>query len=99
MDGVKDNVFFVKSATNTKRLADSIMHTLKEKGFICIRAIGAGAVSQMIKGIIIACSKLNTNNGGKVVRYNLEFADVPDTRDGAENEDSVSAIQANIRYE
>jgi len=64
----------VSSKSNPKRVAKAIVSILEEKNTIEVQAIGAGAVNQAIKSIIIARSFLTLN--GKDITCVPAFADI-----------------------
>ena len=64
----------VSSKSNPKRVAKAIVSILKEENTIEVQAIGAGAVNQAVKSIIIARSFLTLN--GKDIVCVPAFADI-----------------------
>lgn len=53
-DNSSENVFRVSSNTPTKELGQAIVRTIEGGKTVVVRAVGAGAVSQAIKGIAVA---------------------------------------------
>ena len=64
----------VSSKSNPKHVAKAIVSILKEENTIEVQAIGAGAVNQAVKSIIIARSFLTLN--GKDIVCVPAFADI-----------------------
>jgi stage V sporulation protein S len=59
-------VLLVGSASNTNRLAGSITHNLRAGRKVVVRAIGAGAVNQAVKAIIVAGRYWAEDNRGQL---------------------------------
>lgn len=62
------NLFFVKPSSNVQGIAGLITSSIREEGRITLRAIGAGAVNQAVKGAIQARQLLAGEGEDLVVR-------------------------------
>ena len=58
----KFNVIKVATSSDVNRIAGAIVAMFKEKGHADIRAVGAGAVNQAMKALIIAKSMMSMSN-------------------------------------
>jgi len=52
-------IFKVSGKTNCSSLAGAVSERMKENGFVSLQAIGAGALNQAVKAIIIARGHLS----------------------------------------
>lgn len=88
----EETLSYIKSSTPTKSLATYITTSATQEGVtqLKLRAIGAGAVNQMIKGVITSEGRLIEK--GIRLSYKMSYQDV--TLDEA----TVSAIQININF-
>ena len=86
-------VHFIKGGTPTKSLATFITASAVEENLesITMRAVGAGAVNQMVKGIITAEGRLMEKGIG--ITYKMSYKDIL-TPDGTR----VSAIQTSVKF-
>lgn len=82
----------VKSSTNPRELGKSVYssYTKEQLEEVTLRAIGAGAVSQALKGIIIG----NTYLAAKGVMGII----VPSFRDIEDGEESITAIEMKVKF-
>ncbi len=62
-------VLLVKSSTSTNKLGGSIMHCLRSGNRVVVRAIGANAVNQAIKGTIVASHHCELEGWGPLSFY------------------------------
>lgn len=53
-DEVEDNILRVAAKTSTQELAQAISHAVYDGRKPILRAVGAGAVNQAVKGLILA---------------------------------------------
>lgn len=80
----------VASKTNPKNLAYAVFSNLEEKGEVTLQGIGAGAVNQMVKAIILL--------KGIVGPQGKEITSEPLFCDAAVGDDVLTAIQYKIKY-
>lgn len=55
---MEEKILLVKSSTNVGKLAGSVVHAVRTSEDVKIRGVGAGAVNQAIKAIILANKSL-----------------------------------------
>ena len=93
--GRQEDVIFVGGATPTKGLASCIFSSsIKDrKDEIRLRAIGAGAISQMTKAYIIA--KGNLSEKGIKASIDMHFKDIESKREG---EETISAVEFVVTF-
>lgn len=61
-------LFFVKPSSNVEGLAGLVVSSIREEGRITLRAIGAGAVNQAVKGAVHARQQLAGEGEDLIVR-------------------------------
>lgn len=71
----------VSAGTPAQGVAQAIAHAIEEKGEVALRAIGAGAVNQAIKGLTIARGYIAQR--GDDLWYSSGFTNVPG-KDGSD---------------
>ena len=74
------HVILVAATTDTAGLAGSITETLREKGIAAVHAIGAAAVNQALKGVIVSRGHLVTG-GLDLMMVPSFFTTVIDNKD------------------
>lgn len=84
----KLDIIKVSASSDVNKVAGSIVAMFKNKGYSEIRVVGAGAVNQAVKSIIIARSMLNSDLIETVVIPSFE--NVKSDREGV---DVVTAIK------
>ena len=94
--GDRGGIVFVKSNTPTEGLANCIVAIAitEKKDKAVLRCVGAGANSQMTKGIIVAKDKLVYRRIG--VTIDLNWVNVP-AQEGSKNKE-ISAIECVLRF-
>lgn len=90
-------VLRVGAGTSSKELAKSIAatYTNEKKEKVVLRAVGASAVNQMMKGWILAFGILSQK--GVNMETTGRFCDIPSNREG-EEEKMVTATEMLIRF-
>ena len=103
MSDLKNDVVFVSSTTNTKGLATCIFasKTKENKEQMTLRAIGAGAISQVNKAYIIAKSRLMEK--GINVTIDMYFKDIKSNKEIPadqvdSNKDTITALEYVIKF-
>jgi len=81
----------VRGTTDVKKLSNSIYHSLFETGKSIVRSVGAGALNQATKGIILTINRCKEENlHVKIV--DIRFVTLDNERSGKEGE-TISAIE------
>jgi stage V sporulation protein SpoVS len=99
MNNDEKNILKVKGATNSKKLASTIVACYfngDEK--IKLRGIGAGAIAQMVYAVIIAEGLLKHKN--VIISYKHYYKDVPNENYSAEkkNDLTITAIEYELNF-
>ena len=88
-----DEVLRIKSTTGAKKISSSIAY-LYFKGYkkIYLRAVGAGALAQMVYGVIIAETRLSSKNIN--FSYKHYYKDIVDNAE----EKQITAIEYELIF-